>query len=218
MLRLPAGQKIDFKAGQYLEIILPSGLKCPFSIANSPTITDRVEVHVRPTPDSEDSNEIEALLDQTSVVEIEAPKGDCYLEEPPEVPLFLLAASTGVTQMKSILEYLFEHGLAYPTYLYWGVLDANDLYLENLFQSWSKTHSSFHYIPVVSEPDNSPAWEGRRGLVGEVALQDIDDLENVKVYLSGGAGMVYATLDLFVDHGMPESNLHSDIFSYAPRK
>ena len=45
-----------------------------------------------------------------------------------------------------------------------------------------------------------------------------DDVENVKVYISGGAGMVYATLDLFVDHGMPESNLHSDIFSYAPRK
>jgi hypothetical protein len=29
--------------------------------------------------------------------------------------------------------------------------------------------------------------------------------------------MVYATLDMFVEQGMPEENMSSDIFSYAPR-
>ena len=69
----------------------------------------------------------------------------------------------------------------------------------------------------MSEPNNSSNWQGRIGLVGEAALKDFNDLSNTNVYVSGSAGMVYATLDSFVDRGMPEENMFSDVFSFAPR-
>ncbi len=216
VLDLPKGETLSFKAGQYLEIML-TGKRCPFSIANSPHHTSSIELHVRPTADSEDSVEIEALLDSADKIEIDAPKGDCYIESSPHKTLILLAASTGITQMKSIYEYLMHLGHKEKVFLYWGVLTDSDLYLDELCKTWARENKAFEYIPVVSAPDTSPNWNGRTGLVGNAVLEDFDDLANVMVYVSGGPGMVYATLDSFVAHGLSEENMYSDVFSYAPR-
>lgn len=217
LLKLPEGQLIDFKAGQYLEIVLPSGKKCPFSIASPPEIRDTIELHVKPTPDSSDSVEIESLLDKGEPLDLELPKGDCFLDAAPGNTLILLAASTGITQMKSIVEHLLPKGLDRPVWLYWGVPAAAHLYLDTLCRSWTEQDENFHYVPVVSEPDSSPEWKGRTGLVGEAALEDFADLADTTVFVSGGPAMVYATFDAFVERGMPAGNMFSDIFSYAPR-
>jgi len=176
-----------------------------------------LELHIRPTPDSEDSVQIEKLLDEADHLEVFLPKGDCFLTSAPAGPLALVAASTGVTQMKSIIEFLMRETLAHPVYLFWGVLTADDLYLAEQCRRWEAEDSNFHFIPVVSEPDKSPEWQGKTGLVGEVALTELGDVSKYTVFVSGGPGMVYATLDAFVAKGMPEENMHSDIFSYAPR-
>lgn len=213
-LRLP--EPAPFNAGQYLEIVLPQK-KCPFSIANAPELEGLIELHVRPTPDSEDSVQIEQLLDEKRDIEIEIPKGDTFVTDAPANPLILIAASTGITQMKSICEHLMANGLTQPVYLYWGVLAEKDIYLADMCRQWEADNPLFHFIPVVSDPATSPGWQGRIGLVGHAVLEDFDALDNVTVYVSGGPAMVYATLDAFVERGMPEPNMHSDIFSYAPR-
>ena len=219
VLGFPDGGHPPFKAGQYLEVVLPdNGKKCPFSIASAPGFRPGIELHVRPTPDSDDSAVIERLLDERATLTVRIPKGDCFIESAPDGPLLMLAASTGITQMKSIIEHLLPAGLAHPVYLYWGVLTADDLYLSDYMYGLTEAHSNLHYIPVVSEPERSPSWEGRTGLVGEAALEDFDDLSNLTVYVGGSPGMGYATLDAYVERGMPESNMYSDVFSYAPRK
>ena len=217
LLGMPPGESVSYHAGQYLQIVTPEK-KFPFSIASSPLTAGVLELHVRPTPGSSDSAAIEALLDSASELELEIPLGDCFVTEAPGCPLILMAASTGITQMKSIIEFLEPTGFQQPVYLYWGVISDRDLYIAKLCKSWESTYENFHFIPVVSEPATSPDWKGRTGLVGEAVLADFDDLSNVKVIVSGGPAMVYATLDAFVARGMPEGNMSSDIFSYAPRK
>ena len=216
LLDVPPGNDIRFRAGQYLQMVLPHK-KCPFSIASSPHLKNQIELHIRPTPDSEDSTVIEELLNNAREIEIEAPLGDCFLTTPPDNTLILIAASTGITQMKSIIEYLEPDGFKHPVHLYWGVVCDQDLYLASLCKSWESKHRNFRFVPVVSEPDTSPDWTGRTGLVGVEALKDFEDVSDVTVYVSGGPGMVYATLDAFVECGMPQADMHSDIFSFAPR-
>lgn len=219
LLEIPVGPNNEaaFKAGQYLEIVLP-GKNCPFSIASSPDRRDVIELHIRPTPDSDDSLEVEALLDSGAThIEIEFPIGDCTIEEVPTCPLILLAAGTGVTQMNSIIEYLLPRGLNQPVYLYWGVIADKDLYLHDRYNELAGLHEHFHYTPVVSEPDTSPNWKGRTGLVPLRVLEDFEDLSNLTIYVGGGPGMVYATLDSFMARGLPEGKMFSDVFSYAPR-
>ena len=214
VLALP--EDIAFHAGQYLHILLP-GKKLPFSIASPPRNRDTLELHIRPTPGSEDSEAVEALLDSSEILEIEMPLGDCYLTTAPDHPLILIAASTGITQMKSIIEHLIEVGTTQSVYLYWGVLNDDDLYLADLCNRWARDFNDFYFVPVISEPENTPNWSGRTGLVGDAVLEDFKDLSNVTVIVSGGPSMVYATFDAFVDRGMPAHNMKSDIFSYAPR-
>jgi len=216
LLDLPPGADVSFHAGQYLQMILPH-TKCPFSIANSPHLKNQIELHIRPTPGSEDSTAIEEILNNATEIEIEAPLGDCFITSPPDNTLILMAASTGITQMKSIIEFLEPDGFQQPVYLYWGVLCDKDIYLADLCESWEKKYNQFHFIPVVSEPETSPDWRGRTGLVGDMVLEDFDSLSDVTVYVSGGPGMVYAILDAFIDRGMPENNMYSDIFAYSPR-
>ena len=216
ILSFPEGEGLNFFAGQYLQIVTPEK-KFPFSIANSPKKKKQIELHIKPTPESEDSKIIESIIDSSKVIEIEAPLGNCYVKKPVTRPLILLAASTGITQMKSIIEFLEPHGFEQATYLYWGVISSNDLYLDDLCKTWDEKYSNFHYIPVVSEPNKSLNWQGRVGLVGEAALLDFDDLTNMSIYVSGSVGMVYSTLDSFMDRGMPKENMSSDVFSFAPR-
>jgi len=205
-----------FKAGQYLNIVL-SGRACPFSIASSPDTTDTIELHIRPTPGSEDSVEIEALLDQGTFLDIDLPVGDCYVEQPISTPLILIAASTGISQMKSIIEFLMPRLNEQPIWLYWGVLSAEDLYISELCSSWQGQMKHFTFVPVVSQPDNSPHWSGRTGLLPDAVLEDFARLDDVTIYVSGGPGMVYATLDRFIAHGLDKNRIFSDVFSYAPR-
>ena len=213
---VPPGADLSFNAGQYLELHIPEK-KCPFSIASSPHQRDLIELHIRPTPGSEDSQHIEAILDNARELTITIPKGDCYLTSSPPGPLILIAASTGVTQMKSIIEFILHQGVVQPIALYWGVVADSDLYMNDLCESWAQ-HDLVTYVPVVSEPDTSPDWTGRTGLVGDVALGDFEDLSDVSVVVGGGPAMVYATLDRFVERGLPKANMQSDIFSYAPRQ
>ena len=217
LLSVPEGEDTSFKAGQYLEMVLPHK-NFPFSIANSPHTTGTIELHVKPTLDSEDSVAIEQFLDTADHIEVEIPLGDCFIESTPDKTLVLLAASTGVTQMKSIFEYLVHLGHDMPVFLYWGVLAAKDLYLNDLCRNWEQTFPNFHYIPVISEPETSPDWSGRKGLVGEAMLEDFGDLSDVIMYISGGPGMVYANFDALVDRGMPVRNIFSDVFTYSPRQ
>ena len=120
--------------------------------------------------------------------------------------------------MNSILESLLKDGLAVPVYLYWGVVADRDLYINERYEALAASDENFHYVPVVSEPETSPDWTGRTGLVGDIALSDLEDVSNITVFVSGGPGMVYACLDAFVERGMPEGNMSSDVFAYAPRK
>lgn len=213
---LDAGSGVEFKAGQYLEVI--SGDKrFPFSIASAPAKSPILELHVKPTPNSADSDEFEALLDNAESLTIDVPKGSCFIESAPDKPLVMLAAATGVTQMKSIIEHLLPKGLAHPTYLYWGVVSDADLYLSDLCESWRAQDANFHYVPVVSEPATSPNWQGRTGLVGAAALDDFTDLKSIHVVTGGSPGMVYGTLDMFLAKGFDERNMQSDVFAYAPR-
>ena len=93
MLSLPdENSRLEFKAGQYLNVIL-SEKRCPFSIASPPELKGKVELHIKPTPSSDDSVEIEKLLDKATTLEIELPIGDCYVERAPKGPLILMAAS-----------------------------------------------------------------------------------------------------------------------------
>lgn len=213
-------QAIEFHAGQYLEILLPDGRRAPFSIGSAPDMSSDLELHIRRMPEGEMSIAIMDHLQNNPSVEIELPKGDCYLESSQlsaDTTVVLAAASTGFSQIKSIAEHLLANQVSNPIHIYWGARVEEDFYLEKLPLQWAMEHTNVHVHLVVSEPGNSPGWAGRTGLLPEAIVADFGSFDNVEIFTSGSPAMVYALLDACEEKGFDEAHMHSDVFAYAPR-
>ena len=202
-----------FYAGQYLSLTVGERA-FSFSIANPPG-AGHLELHIKATENSADSALIEQFLDdQPSSVTIAYPLGNCFLNRVPTQPVILIAAATGITQVKSIFDWLKSEQFSLEMCVYWGVLTPEDLYLDDYFKA-AAASPGVTYIPVVS--GNSTNWTGRTGLVGEAVYQDRQNLNDYLVFVSGSPGMVYGTLDHFTASGFDAKNMRSDVFDYAPR-
>ncbi len=213
---------VSFMAGQYLQIILPSGEASSFSIASSPRTPELIELNILETPDQASSKRILELLRSEYPINVELPLGDCYLPEQlaitPKVPIILVAAGTGFAQMKSMLYEIFARDLPNPVHLYWGNKQAAGFYHTELLQTWHQKHRNFHYHLVVSDAQESCQWLGREGLLYETIHQDFASLDECRLCISGSPAMVYATIDELFKHGLKEEHTYSDVFSYAPRE
>ncbi|AMO54389.1 hypothetical protein [Endozoicomonas montiporae] len=205
-----------YRAGQYLEILLPGRQPCAFSIASAPSFQQEdIELHVQQLPESQTSTE---LFDQLNKgrVDVRLPSGNCFLPDPlPETPLVFVAAGTGFAQMKSMVEHCLNQNHAKGIHLYWGARTPAGFYLPYLPIQWSAR--GVHYHPVVSDAIADDDWCGRHGLLYEAILADKEQLLDGNIYLSGSPQMVYATIDVIENAGFNRKNMHSDVFDYAPR-
>lgn len=221
-LSLPAtaSKAVSFHAGQYLEIFLPDGRQAAFSIGSAPEQGRKLELHVRLNTQSDLSAAILEHLTTQPSVEIELPKGSCFVQAPQisdDSPIVLVAASTGFAQIKSMVEHLIANQVANPIHIYWGARIAADIYMPDLPKAWEQQYTNIIYHPVVSEPSAQCGWAGRVDLLPAAICADFPALDNVQVYASGSPAMVYALLDACEAKGLPESSMHSDVFAYAPR-
>ena len=229
VLKLPAGKKIDYFPGQYLELVLNPGgdgeRHFPFSIANAPNDSRTLELHIRDIPGSDSLDLLQQALQEGAVIHARLPSGDCTLNhiygdtlETGTSPLIFLAGSTGFAPIKAMIEDCFARRLQRPVILYWGGRTAADIYQHELAQQWQRDHGNFEYIPVVSEPENSPGWTGRVGFVHKALMEDrLPFTSDTRIIAGGSPGMVHAACDDFMAAGLARHQLHSDVFAYAPR-
>ena len=211
-LSLPAGQRIDFAAGQYLNIILEDGARRAFSFANAPHDNAMIELHVRLIPGGRYTTHVFTAMQVGDDVRFEAPIGRFTLHAGSR-PILLIAGATGFAPIKSIVEDAFHRGVQRPLQLYWGVRDSRDLYLLELAERWQREHANFKVIPVLSEPATAADWTGRTGLVHEAMLADHPDLSGFEVYVCGSVQMVDSAVPAFLNQGLGADACFSDAFT-----
>jgi len=219
VLRLPAGKRIAFLPGHYLDVWLNETDKVSFSIGNLDRNDRLIELHIRYVASSDSSNKFRDYLKQHSTIKVTLPKGKCVIHHAKDQnPVLFLAGSTGFSPVKAMIEYLLEANSERDMYLYWGARQPEDIYLPALPKEWEARYAHFNYVPVVSDPVPEAQWSGRRGFVHQAVLDDFPDLSQFDVYAGGSPGMVYAALDAFTQQaGLAPDRLYSDVFLYAPR-
>lgn len=211
---LPWGQRVEFSAGQYIQILLEDGQRRAFSFANPPHRSERIELHVRRIPGGRFTGHVFEGMRVGDPLRFEGPFGRFTLREG-ERPLLFVAGATGFAPVKSILEDAFQRGVRRPLHLYWGVRRPDDLYLQDLVRGWERQHPQFHYVPVVSEPAPEDAWSGRTGLVHEALLADFPQLAGYEMYVCGSVRMVDTAVRDFLARGLDEQSCFSDAFTPA---
>jgi NAD(P)H-flavin reductase/ferredoxin len=205
-LRFPAGTRIKFRAGQYLQVLMADGSRRSYSMANPPHQSDGVQLHIRHLPGGRFSSYLESGIAAGDIIRLEMSFGDFYLREDSGKPLVFVASGTGFAPIKSILEDMFKKGK--PTrdiFLYWGGCKAKDLYQADLPAKWAQQYPNFRFIPVLSEESNG---KDRTGFVHQAVMEDFPSLAGHEVYACGVPAMINAARQDFVK----ERNLASDAF------
>jgi CDP-4-dehydro-6-deoxyglucose reductase len=218
-LKLPANERLQFLAGQYIDFLLKDGHRRSFSLATPPHADELLELHIRHVPGGFFSDALFTQYKGREILRFEGPLGTFYLREESDKPIIFVAGGTGFAPIKAVIEHALYHDIqsTRPIVLYWGVRSKQDLYLPDLPGRWQSAHPDrFTYIPVLSEPQPQDAWPGRTGFVHRAVLDDFADLSGYQVYACGGPGMIDAARrDFTTLRGLPPEDFFADSFTYA---
>ncbi len=216
-LKIPANEKFEFMAGQYIDFLLKDGRRRSFSLANAPHDKNGLELHIRLYPGGSFSGFVFNDLKERAILRFEGPLGTFYLREDSEKPIVFMAGATGFAPIKGIVESALHKGIKRPMHLYWGVRSADDLYLADLARSWEvASEGSLKFIPVLSDPKTEDHWTGRTGFVHQAILEDFQDLSGHQVYACGPPPMVNAGLAAFTEsRQLPREEFFADLFAPA---
>ncbi len=214
-LKLPQNERLQYLAGQYIDILLKDGRRRGFSIANSPAADEFLELHIRHVPGGLFSGHVFNVMQERALLRFEGPLGTFFLRGDSEKPVILMAAGTGFAPIKAIVEQSLTEGGKRPLHLYWGARTRADLYLHDLALGWAAAHAHIRYTPVLSRPGSGDAWEGRTGYVQEAVVADWPDLSGFEVYGSGPPRMIEAAKEALAARGLPGPAFYYDAFEYA---
>lgn len=213
-LLLPKTERLQFFAGQYINFLLKNGSHRSFSLANAPHDDEFIELHIRHIPDGKFTSEVFDEMKEKDMMRIEGPLGSFYIREESTRPIILMAGGTGFAPIKGMVEHALKTNLERPIHLYWGAGAKEDLYMDELAQSWTKQNSLIRYTPVLSHAKEEDNWTGRTGYVHRAIMEDYPDLSRYEIYGSGAPDMVYAGRDDFVKNGLDLDHYYSDAFEY----
>jgi len=225
LLRLPTVERLRFRAGQYLDVLLPDGRRRSFSIASPPHDNELIELHVRRVAGGGFSERLfgpaaagapaDGPLTLGSLLRVEGPVGQFVYRDDTGAAL-MVAGGTGFAPLKSMLRHVLENGNSRDIHLYWGARHTQDLYEEARVLEWVRAHPRLRFTAVLSEATAAEAAHHRVGFVHDAVLADYPDLAALEVYAAGPPAMIEAMRAAFPRHGLPAGRLYFDSFDYAP--
>ena len=215
-LQLPASERLQFLAGQYVEFILKNGIRRAFSIANAPHDAGFLQLHIRIIAGGIFSDYVINELQEKAILRLEAPFGNFFLDENSQKPVIFIAGGTGFAPVKGIIEHMLHNNITRDIVLYRGAKQLRDLYMHDLCEKWAALIPHLQYIPVLYDPAPGDEWHGRTGLVHQAVLDDIKDLKAYQAYACGAPAMVNIAHQTFVQQGLLADEFFSDAFTSAP--
>lgn len=213
ILDLPKTERLQFLAGQYIDILMRDDKKRSFSMANPPHQDKQIELHIRYYDGGLFSEYAFNDLQESALLRIEGPLGSFTLEKS-DRPMIMIAGGTGFAPIKSLIEHALKIKDTRPIKFYWGVRTEADLYMNDLAQEWANNNEHIDYIPVLSD-NKDPNWAGKTGFVHEAVLADFNDIAAFDVYTCGPPPMINAVVESLPAIGLNKDRIFSDSFEFA---
>ncbi|MDQ5960381.1 MAG: CDP-4-dehydro-6-deoxyglucose reductase [Pseudomonadota bacterium] len=218
-LKLPASERLQFLAGQYIDILLKDGKRRSFSLANAPHDDEFLELHIRHVPGGLFTEQVFAQMKEKDILRFNGPHGTFFLREDSKKPMVMVAGGTGFAPIKSVVEHAIAENCDRPITVYWGGRSLVDLYQMEVAEGWAKAHAGIRFVPVLAEPTASDCWSGRSGFVHRAVMADFPDLSGHQVYACGSPAMIAAAKRDFRDGcKLPENEFFADSFDFANDK
>ena len=207
VLRLPQNSNFNFNSGQYVNII-KGNLTRSYSIANCSDHKNQLEFFIKNYENGLMSAYFFKESKINDLLRLEGPIGTFFLRDSNFKNIVFLATGTGIAPIKSILEGLDKSHEQYQNKNFWVIVGAR--YQEDLFWKPNFKNLNIKYIPVLSKAEND--WNGSKGYVQDIVLNQQIDLENSQVYACGSNDMIKSAKELFIKNNLKENNFFSDAF------
>lgn len=215
-LRLPANERLQFLAGQYIDILLKEQKPRSFSLANAPHNDELLELHVRNIAGGAFTSHVFNGMKERDILRIKGPLGTFFLREDSDRPIIFVASGTGFAPVKAIIEHALHIGVQRPMHFYWGGYKLSDLYMLEAARQWEAR--GIRFTPVLSAPEPADEWQGRTGFVHLAVLEDFPDMSGHEVYACGAPVVVEAAhRDFTTQCGLPDNAFFSDAFTFTPK-
>ncbi len=191
-LTLRPPERIAFKAGQFISFEVPKeGLPYPvtrpYSIASSPSVSDRVTLVFNLVEGGPGSTYLYSLKPGDTVT-FKGPAGSFVLRDDPTKHLLFVATGTGIAPFRSMLLALFERNTGQPLTLFWGLRYERDLYYQDELAEWASRYPAFTFVTTLSQP--GPEWRGAKGRVTALVQERVTSARDLAVYLCGNGQMI----------------------------
>ena len=215
-LKLPSAQRLQFLAGQYIDVLLPEGKRRAFSIASAPQHEDEIELHIRHVEGGGFTGWVFDDLKERDILRIEGPLGTFFIRhDTDERPMILMGGGTGFAPLKSMIEDLQSHRDQRPLHLFWGVRDQNELYMHEQVLQWAGANPHVRYSTALSEPQGEQPSNSFHGFVHEAVLDQYKDLSGYDIYMSGPPAMIDTARAAFLEHGADRRRIFFDSFEFG---
>ena len=215
-IKLPAAERLQFLAGQYINFLLKDAKSRSYSLANAPHDDALLELHIRHVEGGLFSEQVFHTLKARDILRLKGPLGSFFIREDSDLPMIFVAGGTGFAPIKGMLEHAFAAHMDRQMVLYWGVRALKDLYMAERPLQWQREYPNFSFIPVLSNPEPADQWQGRTGYVHQAVLDDFADLSGYQVYACGAPVMVDSAHGAFTaQRGLSEDAFFADSFVYA---
>ncbi len=216
----PDGGVPSFLPGQYVSLGLQTGdgpLLRPYSIASAPHERDVLELYIRRMDGGAFTTRLWELRPGTRLW-VGPPRGLFTLRPADAEPHLLIATGTGLAPMIAMLASIAPRLVRPRVTLLHGVAYRPELGYRDQLGRWS-SQGWLDYRPSISRPAAAvnDGWDGAIGRVDRL-LDDLltgrgGEASRSVAYLCGNDGMIEASRQVLLRHGMPEAAIHAERFT-----
>lgn len=144
---------------------------------------------------------------------LQGPEGSFTLPRK-EFKLGFLSGGIGITPLRSMLRYTVDKKLPYNITLLYSNASLQDAAFRKELDIMAASHQSIRVEYVLSGPDFSPDWKGKKGFINsEIVSELIPDYTERLFYISGPPKMVLALEDQLTTLDIPEKQIKRDSFT-----
>lgn len=219
-LKLPEGEVLKFKPGQFMQFYtkpygkIKESVFRAYSISSPPSEEGYVEFCIRLVPDGICTNYVHTALNEEDQVQLSGPYGDFYYRGNTK-KMVLVGGGSGLAPLRSLVLDNLEKQVDADMTLYFGAQRPRDLYYTEEFRQLEKEHDNFRLVQSLSRAQEEDQWEGNTGRINlylEEDLKKMEDTSQVEAYLCGSPGFLASIRKLLADNGVPTSQIYFDEF------
>ncbi|MDW7672111.1 MAG: 2Fe-2S iron-sulfur cluster binding domain-containing protein [Bacillota bacterium] len=215
--KITDGQEIEFKAGQYVQLLAPPYPGNPenvyraYSVASSAAEKEAIELIIGFVQEGLVTTYVHQHLAKGDEVSFNGPFGDFYLRDS-DAEIVMIAVGTGIAPIRSILYQMKDQQIERKAVFFFGARTEKDLVCADEMYAFEESIPNFSFKPVLSRVGDDSDWKGDKGRVTDSIQQYIDNADNKEAYMCGSPAMIESAIKELKKKGFTAETIFFDDF------